>query len=79
MPVKFLLVASYVMLGAEMVTSAAVLSTGVEILGGGVPTNEGGHQYTIRGEKRPAAAFLGASLGLGWADSAGTETEGERK
>ena len=34
---------------------AAVLSTGVEIPDGGVPTNEGGHQYTTRTERRPAA------------------------
>ena len=34
---------------------AATLSTGVEIPADGVPTNEGGHQYTTRSEKRPAA------------------------
>ena len=42
---------------------AVVLSTGVEIPEGGVPTNNGGHQYTTRTEKRPAtiadeAAYL---------------------
>ena len=42
---------------------AVVLSTGVEIPGGGVPMNNGGHQYTTRTEKRPAtiadeAAYL---------------------
>ena len=34
---------------------AVVLSTGVEIPDGGVPMNDGGHQYTTRTEKRPAA------------------------
>ena len=34
---------------------AAILSTGVEIPDAGVPMNEGGHQYTTRTEKRPAA------------------------
>ncbi|MBQ3290419.1 MAG: hypothetical protein IJH50_13540 [Kiritimatiellae bacterium] len=34
---------------------AVVLSTGVEIPDGGVPMNDGGHQYTTRMEKRPAA------------------------
>ena len=34
---------------------AAVLSTGVKIPDGGVPMNEGGHQYTTRTERRPAA------------------------
>ena len=34
---------------------AAVLSTGVEIPEEGVPVNNGGHQYTTRMEKRPAA------------------------
>ena len=34
---------------------AAVLSTGVEIPDGGVPTWEGGQQYTTRTEARPAA------------------------
>ena len=34
---------------------AAVLSTGVEIPDEGVPMNWGGHQYTTRTEKRPAA------------------------
>ncbi len=34
---------------------AATLSTGVEIPDGGVPMNNGGHQYTTRTEKRPAA------------------------
>jgi len=34
---------------------AAVLSTGVEIPDGGVPMNNGWHQYTTRTEKRPAA------------------------
>ena len=33
---------------------AAVLSTGVEIPDGGVPMNNGGHQYTTRTEKRPS-------------------------
>ena len=42
---------------------AAVLSTGVEIPDGGVPMNNGGHQYTTRTEKRPTtiadeAAYL---------------------
>ncbi len=32
---------------------AAVLSTGVEIPDGGVPMNDGWHQYTVRMEKRP--------------------------
>jgi len=32
---------------------AAMLSTGVEIPDGGVPFNEGGHQYTVRKENRP--------------------------
>ena len=32
---------------------ATVLSTGVDIPEGGVPANEGGHQYTTRTEKRP--------------------------
>ena len=34
---------------------AATLSTGVQIPDGGVPMNNGGHQYTTRTEKRPAA------------------------
>ena len=34
---------------------AATLSTGVNIPVDGVPSNEGGHQYTTRMEKRPAA------------------------
>ena len=34
---------------------AALLSTGVEIPDEGVPMNNGGHQYTTRTEKRPAA------------------------
>ena len=34
---------------------AATLSTGVEIPDGGVPMNNGWHQYTTRMEKRPAA------------------------
>jgi len=34
---------------------AVTLSTGVEIPAGGVPMNGGGHQYTTRTEKRPAA------------------------
>ena len=34
-------------------TSPKVLSTGVEIPEGGVPVNDGGHQYTTRTEKRP--------------------------
>ena len=33
---------------------AATLSTGVQIPEGGVPMNNGGHQYTTRTEKRPA-------------------------
>jgi len=33
---------------------AATLSTGVEIPDGGVPVNDGGRQYTVRMEKRPA-------------------------
>ena len=42
---------------------AATLSTGVQIPDGGVPMNNGGHQYTTRTEKRPAtiadeAAYL---------------------
>ncbi len=34
---------------------AATLSTGVSIPEGGVPMNNGGHQYTTRTEKRPAS------------------------
>ena len=34
---------------------AATLSTGVEIPDGGIPMNNGWHQYTTRTEKRPAA------------------------
>ena len=49
--------------GLTSLSLAAILSTGVEIPEGGVPTNEGGHQYTTRTEKRPAtitdeAAYL---------------------
>ena len=33
---------------------AVVLSTGVDIPDGGVPMNNGGHQYTTRTEKRPS-------------------------
>ena len=37
----------------ETPTSPKMLSTGVEIPEGGVPVNDGGHQYTTRTEKRP--------------------------
>ena len=34
---------------------ASVLSTGVDIPDDGVPMNDGGHQYTVRTERRPAS------------------------
>ena len=54
---------------------AATLSTGVQIPDGGVPMNNGGHQYTTRTEKRPAviadeAAYLKWKWRMNLADPA---------
>ncbi len=42
-------------MNAVTIILAATLTTGVEIPETGVPVNDGGHQYTTRAEKRPAA------------------------
>ena len=61
--------------GFTCLSLAAILSTGVEIPEGGVPTNEGGHQYTTRMETRPAtiadeAAYLKWKWRMNLADPA---------